>query len=233
MRVAAIETAVGTLFKFVPGLGLLGELSNVNSWYERAERLSLYEAPDAIANKNRSELKALGVQDATIKAFLANDAYNPWSRRFISNSLTAIGPEVSGHEDFIRSANIADNEPTTLYFVAVAEALELRHRRAKIVRIMADGNLPAGLDEGGNAYLPLCVDHLFWTTQVAEILSSFKASLAKVRSNRARRSTKPLTGLGAGIEVDIRCGGRVSNKALEGIRGLLQGVKIREGEVIQ
>lgn len=230
MRVAAIETAVGTIFKFVPGLGLLGELNTVNSWYERAERLALYEAPDVIADKNRAELKALGVQDETIKAFLSNTAYNPWSRRFISNSLTAIGADVAGHEEFIRSANIADNEPTTLYFVAVAEALELRHRRAKLAKIIANGNLPAAISAQGFIYLPLCVDHLFWTAEVAGILSTFKATLAKIRAGTASQSTKQKAALGAEIEVEIRCGGKISIRAEEGIRSLLPGVGIR-GEI--
>jgi len=62
-RVAAIETAVGVAFKFVPSLGLLSELDTFNTWYSRAEKLALYEEPDGIRGKARAELVALGVSE--------------------------------------------------------------------------------------------------------------------------------------------------------------------------
>ena len=41
VRVAGISTAVGFAFRFVPGLGLLGQLSTFNRWYGRAEQRCL------------------------------------------------------------------------------------------------------------------------------------------------------------------------------------------------
>lgn len=178
MRVAGIETAVGTAFKFVPGLGLLGELNTFNTWYERAEKLSLYEDPDTIGKKNNKELMELGVSEENIKAFSENKAYTPWSRRFISASLTAIGPKVNGFNNFIRAANEAKNEPSTLYFVSVAEALEKRHQKTPLTTIFASRCLPAGLTTTGTLYLPLSVDHLFWTEAVATIIKDFTTRIS-------------------------------------------------------
>ncbi len=175
MRVAGIETAVGTAFRFVPGLGLLGQLSTVNRWYERAEKLSLYEDPDTIGRKNQKELRELGVPEETITAFANNKSYTPWTRRFISASLRAIGPNVAGHAEFIRVAAQAQNEPSTLYFVSVAEAFEKRHEQTPLTRIVASNHLPAALLKDGNLYLPLSVDYLFWTEEVAAIFSDFQS----------------------------------------------------------
>jgi len=174
MRVAGIETAVGTAFRFVPGLGLLGELSTVNRWYERAEKLSLYEDPDTIAKKNKKELTSLGVPEELIRTFMENKSYTPWTRRFIAASLASIGPNVPGHAEFIRAASQAQNEPSTLYFVSVAEAFEKRHAKNPITRIVASGQLPAALLKDGTLYLPLSVDYLFWTEEVASIVNDFQ-----------------------------------------------------------
>lgn len=189
VRVASIETAVGTAFRFVPGLGLLGELATFNTWYERAEKLALYEDPDAIGKKNQQELTALGVPEEIIKQFLANQAYTPWSRRFITASLTSIGPKVTGHTEFIKASCAATNEPSTLYFVAVAEALEKLHTTTPIKRIISSLYLPAAVTKSNQLYIPLPVDYLFWTEEVAGIFKDFKkrarkeASISSVQIN--------------------------------------------------
>jgi hypothetical protein len=209
MRVAGIETAVGTAFRFVPGLGLLGELSTFNTWYERAEKLSLYEDPDTIGKKNQKELLELGVPEKLLTAFQQNQAYTPWTRRFISASLTTIGSGVKGHDAFIRAANQATNEPSALYFVSIAEALEKRHRKTPLQRIVASMHLPAVITKDKTLYLPLSVDHLFWTEQVAEIFKDFKAQVLKeaafnkiqvaIRGQATPRAKQALEGLGATV----------------------------------
>ncbi len=213
MRVAGIETAVGTAFKFVPGLGLLGELSTFNTWYERAEKLSLYEDPDSIAKKNQKELATLGVSEDLIKRFAENKAYTPWSRRFISSSLATLGTSVTGHSDFIRAACEATNEPSTLYFVSVAEALEKKHAQTPIRSIVASTYLPAALLKDGSLFMPLSVDYLFWTEQVAGIFQDFQ-----------RQVVKP-SKVG---KVQIAVRGKISNKARETLVVAL-GATVSEG----
>lgn len=182
VRVAGIETAVGTAFRFVPGLGLLGELATFNTWYERAEKLALYEDPDTIGKKNQQELAALGVPEEISKQFLANQAYTPWSRRFISASLSAIGPKVQGHAEFIKAACAATNEPSTLYFVSVAESLERLNSVTPIKRIIASLYLPAAVTISDQLYIPLPVDYLFWTAEVASIFGDLKARIGSEAS---------------------------------------------------
>ena len=207
MRVAGIETAVGAAFRFVPGLGLLGELSTFNTWYERAEKLSLYEDPDTIGKKNQKELLELGVPEDVLAAFLENKAYNPWTRRFISSSLTTIGPGVKGHEAFIRAANQAKNEPSALYFVSIAEALEKRHQKTPLLRIVTSSHLPAATTKNKTLYVPLSVDYLFWTEEVARIFKDFKSYAQKeapstkmqvwIRGQATPRSRQALESQGA------------------------------------
>lgn len=181
-RVAGIQTTVKTAFKFVPGLGLLGELATFNRWYERAEKLSLYEEPGVIREKNRKALQNLSVPDELVARFLNNKAYSPWSRRFITASLSSLGPKIPGHTDFIRAACEATNESSTLYFVSVAETFENLHKISPLKRIVASLYLPAVITEDGTLYIPLPVDYLFWTDTVAEIFKDFKARVFKEAS---------------------------------------------------
>jgi hypothetical protein len=179
VRVASIETAVGTAFRFVPGLGLLGDLATFNTWYERAEKLALYEDPDTIGKKNQQDLVELGVPEQIIKQFLDNQSYTPWSRRFISASLTAIGPKVQGHAEFITAACAATNESSALYFVAVAESLEKLNSKNPVKKIFASFYLPAALTKSNKIFIPLPVDYLFWTQEVAGIFKALKARIQR------------------------------------------------------
>jgi hypothetical protein len=210
-RVAGVETAVGVGFKFIPGLGLLGQLSTVNHWYERAEKLALFEEPSKITEKNIEELKNLEIDAALAKRFLQTKAYGPWSSRFIIASLTAIGPEVKGHGAFLAAACEATNEHSALYFVSVAEALEQIHSRQKLRQIVSTKQLPAGITERGTLILPLSVDYLFWTEEVARILQDFQKQAAHdwkfssteilIRGLSSEFARQRLTKLGAKVAV--------------------------------
>lgn len=181
-RVVSIETSVGVAFKFVPGLGLLASVNTFNSWYDRATKLSLYEDPGDIFKKNKSELLALGVTEAHVLAFLRNKSYNPWTQRFIANSLTEIGPSVKGHDRFIELAIGADNEPTTLYFVSVAESMQKMHKQRPLKKIVSSLVIPGAVTKDGMLFLPLSVDYLFWTEEVAGILRGFRERVTKEES---------------------------------------------------
>lgn len=211
-RVVSIETTVGVAFKFVPSVALLSQLNTFNTWYDRANKLSLYEEPEGIFKKNKADLISLGVTEEHALAFLKNESYNPWTQRFVANSLHEIGPKVDGHDKFIVLASKADNEPTTLYFVSVADALQKLHSKRPLKKIVSGLHLPAAVTKDGMLYLPLSVDYLFWTEEVAGILSDFKA--------RVMTEEKFTT-------AEVRIRGRVSPMARQKIEAM--GVKVTEG----
>jgi hypothetical protein len=197
-RVASIETSVGVLFKFVPSLGLLSELGTFNKWYGRAEQLSLYEDPEVIKAKNRAELLALDVPEAILKQFEKSEAYTPWTRRFITSSLSSLGSGVAGRALLVKAAIAAHNEPTAMYFVSVAEALDKYNKTRPLKKLVASLYLPAGVTKDGTLYVPLSVDYLFWTKEVAGIFADFRARVTREESFRS-------------VEIHVR--GRVSPKA--------------------
>ena len=211
VRVAGLGTAVGFAFRFVPGLGLLGQLSTFNRWYGRAEQLSLYEDPDVIKEKNKAELRALDVPDEMIEQFQGSKVYNPWTRRFVTASMTALGPSVEGRSLFIKAALQAKNEPSTLYFVSVADYLERIQKETPLKKIVSSLFIPAGVSKKGVLIVPLSVDYLFWTQEVAGIFDDFRTRVTKEESFSS-------------VEVHVR--GRVSAQARAALQGL--GAKVTE-----
>jgi len=211
VRVAGIGTAVGFAFRFVPGLGLLGQLSTFNRWYGRAEQLSLYEDPDVIKEKNKAELRALEVPDGLINQFQQSKVYNPWTRRFVTASMTALGPTVAGRALFIKVAVTAKNEPSTLYFVSVAEYLEKVQKETPLKKLVCSLQLPAGVTKKGVLIVPLSVDYLFWTKEVAGIFDDFKNRVTKEESFSS---------------VEIRVRGRASAQARKALE--VMGAKVSE-----
>jgi hypothetical protein len=211
VRVAGISTAVGFAFRFVPGLGLLGQLSTFNRWYGRAEQLSLYEDPDVIKQKNRAELRALEVPDDMIEQFQQSKVYNPWTRRFVTASMTALGKTVAGRALFIKVALTAKNEPSTLYFVSVAEYLEKVQKETPLKKIVSSLYLPAAVTKKGVLIVPLSVDYLFWTREVAGIFDDFRSRVMK---------EEPFS------SVEIRVRGRASSQARKALEGA--GARVTE-----
>lgn len=211
VRVAGLGTAVGFAFRFVPGLGLLGQLSTFNRWYGRAEQLSLYEDPDVIKEKNKAELRAMDVPDDMIEQFQGSKVYNPWTRRFVTASMTALGPSVAGRALFIKAALQAKNEPSTLYFVSVAEYLEKVQKETPLKKIVSSLYIPAGVTKKGVLIVPLAVDYLFWTQEVAGIFDDFRNRVTKEESFSS-------------VEVHVR--GRISAQARASLQSL--GAKVTE-----
>jgi hypothetical protein len=211
VRVAGLGTAVGFAFRFVPGLGLLGQLTTFNRWYGRAEQLSLYEDPDVIKEKNKAELRAIDVPDDMIQQFQSSKAYNPWTRRFVTASMTALGPTVAGRVLFIKAALQAKNEPSTLYFVSVAEYLEKVQKQTPLKKIVSSLYIPAGVTTKGVLIVPLSVDYLYWTQEVAGIFEDFKNRVTKEESFSS-------------VEIHVR--GRVSDRTRTALQNL--GAKVIE-----
>lgn len=211
VRVAGIETAVGFAFKFIPSVALLSQIGTFNTWYGRAEKLSLYEDPAVIREKNKAELRELGASDQLAGEFQKNSAYTPWTRRFVVASLTALGPSVEGRALFIQSACLAKNEPTSLYFVSVAEHLERVSKETPLKRVVSSLFIPAVVTKKGVLYVPLSVDYLFWTEEIASIFADFKK---RVQSEEKF----------SGVEIHIR--GKASPLARKELKAL--GAKVFE-----
>jgi hypothetical protein len=96
--------------------------------------------------------------------------------------------------------------------VSVAEHLERVSKERPLKRIVTSLYLPAAVTSTKVLYVPLSVDYLFWTSEVAGIFDDFKTRVT-------------LEEKFASVEVRVR--GRVSPRARQGLEKL--GAKITEG----
>jgi len=119
---------------------------------------------------------------------------------------------VKGHDNFIRAALEANDEATALYFVSVAEQLEETHRQCKIDRIVASMYLPAGVLKDGTLFLPLQVDYLVWSAEVARLFTDFtkkvvipehcKKAEVRVLGDLSPRAKSELSQIGVVVSID-------------------------------
>jgi hypothetical protein len=126
--------------------------------------------------------------------------------------MTNLGNDVAGRALFIKAALQAKNEPTSLYFVSVAEALEKIDQARPLKRIVSSLYLPAAVTKTGVLYIPLSVDYLFWTEEVAGIFDDFKTRVM----NEEKFSS---------VEIHVR--GKISTRARMALES--QGAKVLEG----
>jgi hypothetical protein len=104
---------------------------------------------------------------------------------------------------------MAKNEPSTLYFVSVAEYLEKVQKETPLKKIVSSLYLPAGVTKKGVLIVPLSVDYLFWTKEVAGIFDDFKKRVTKeepfssvqvrVRGQVSAQARKALEAMGATV----------------------------------
>lgn len=216
VRVAGVGTAVGFAFKFVPSVALLSEINTFNTWYGRAEQLSLYEDPDSIKEKNNAVMREMDVPDPVAAEFQKNEAYSPWTRRFITASLADLGSRVAGRALFIKTACVAKNEPSALYFVSVAEAFQELHKKRPLKKLVASMYLPAAVTKDNTLYVPLSVDYLFWTKEVEGLFIDFRKRVTAEESFRA---------------VEVHARGKVSLRARKALQTL--GITVFENAMVE
>jgi hypothetical protein len=125
--------------------------------------------------------------------------------------MTTLGPSVAGRALFIKAALQAKNEPSTLYYVSVAEHLEKVQKETPLKKIVSSLYIPAAVTKKGALIVPIAVDYLFWTREVAGIFEDFRDRVTKEESFSS-------------VEVHVR--GRISAQARDALQSL--GAKVTE-----
>lgn len=125
--------------------------------------------PGELNLRNQQAMEAMGVRDATVRKFLANEALSITLRRSIIRSLQALG-DVKGRAAVIEVAAACDMR-RQVEFLDQALALLMQHHasgQAPCVALEVLGRLPGALDAAGVLHIPAPVDYLSWTLEVAE-----------------------------------------------------------------
>jgi hypothetical protein len=171
--VAGVESAVGVGFMFVPGVNL-GVVGQASSWYDRAEKLGAYEPPSILLSKNEERLKVMNVTERVGKRFLANaHLRGSWKAEILINLSGIAG--ASGADNFLRVAEEIKSSAGGMYLLNASRMLNQYHsNKSKIVRFAGAMMIPAGVTAEGHLVVPVAVDRLQWTPEVAGVFTNFK-----------------------------------------------------------
>jgi len=177
-RVSQVETAVNLGFKFVPGFNL-GIVGSVVGWYERAEKLGLYEPYDILNKKNNDRMKSLGVSEKIAKQFSKNPAYRPSFQTVLLDCLQSLN-NVANRDRFVALAATAETPEQAIYYMDACKMLtNYDGKQGPLSTLVTSAHLPGAVTSSGHLILPLAVEYLLWTKDTAAILRNYKTALLK------------------------------------------------------
>jgi hypothetical protein len=171
--VAGVESAVGVGFMFVPGVNL-GVIGQASSWYDRAEKLGAYEPPSILLSKNEERLQLMKVNELVGKRFLANrHMRESWKAEILINLSGISG--ATDVDNFLKVAEAIKSPAGGMYLLNASRMVNQYHsNKNKIVRFVGAMMIPAGLTADGHLVVPISVDRLHWTREVAGVFTNFK-----------------------------------------------------------
>lgn len=210
-RIVLIENAVSVGFKFVPGIGSIGLVSDVNKYYGMAKRLSVYDDPLELARKGVKKLKDLGVSEDVIKAFTTNPRLTPTYQAFLVDAVASL----DGVQDRLTLIEAASQVPTfegALFFVQAARQMVVVHQKdGGIARLISGSPVPTAVARKQRVLVFVPADHLIWSKEVAQTLIEVR-TLAKKNS--------------PGAAVELRVRGSVSSRLRNALKE--RGIALKE-----
>ncbi|NDC37258.1 MAG: hypothetical protein EBZ48_04315 [Proteobacteria bacterium] len=154
-------------------------MGSVVGWYERAEKLGLYEPYDILSKKNNDRMKALGVDDRTAKKFSKNPSFRPSFQTVLLDCLQAL-TSISNRERFVTLAATAENPEQALYYMDACKMLSSYDgKNGPLATMVSSVHIPGAVTNSGHLVLPLAVEYLLWTKDTAAILRDYKKTLLK------------------------------------------------------
>lgn len=169
-RVATVEATVGFAGRFTPKPPSIPGVNEANKWLNTLEGVSLYDDPAKIAELNLKVLESLGMSEDEVLKFAGNEHYTPTTRTLLLGAIKSLeGVEKSG--DLLILASAAKSSAGAWYFVHAVQQLSRFHQKRPFTSIITDLAIPSAITKSGHYVVPLPVDHLVWTVDVAAIFT--------------------------------------------------------------
>lgn len=210
-RIVVIENGVNIAFKFVPGVGGIALVSQANKYYKLAKRVSLYDDPVELAKKAVNQLKLMGVDEDTIKAFTTNPRLSPTCQAFILEALKRM-EHIENRISFVGSAARVESYEGALFYLQSARQLAAIDKMEKGLKgFVSAVRLPAVITDKARIIVPLPVDYLTWSKDLEGALLEVRSALPKTSRN---------------FSFDIRVKGAVSSMCKQKLSAL--NARVRE-----
>ena len=169
-RVATAEATVGFAGRFTPKPPSIPGVNEANKWLNTLENVSLYDDPAKIAELNLKVLESLGMSEEEVLRFADNEHYTPTTRTLLLSGIKSL-EGVENYRDLLVLATAARSRAGAWYFVQAVQQLSRFHQQRPLASIITELVIPSAITASGYYVVPVPVDHLVWTEDVATILS--------------------------------------------------------------
>jgi hypothetical protein len=144
---------------FIPGSMAITATRVVSTW--------VYDTPRAdLIVQNQKKLQQMGVPDATIHAFMGNEAFPLSVQTAFVEDLTRVSG-VPGSINIVALASTAESEEQARFLAACLDMLANYHQsQTPLVSIIARGTV-IGRDRAGAIVVPAEVDYVSWTKRTS------------------------------------------------------------------
>ena len=177
-RVATVEATVGFAGRFVPSPPSIPGVDDANKWLGKLEKASIYDDPQRIAELNNRFLRTLGLDEKDVKLFVDNPHFTPTSQTLFVEALQNLS-KVRNSEQLLHVAAGVKSRAGAWYNVQAVQQLSDYHKQSGLKMIVPDLPLPAAITANKELFVPLPVDHLVWSEEVATIFNYLHQKVSK------------------------------------------------------
>lgn len=181
-RVARLKSGAKIGGKFIPGIPGIPYVGTLNSYYGHAEQVAAYEDPKKVEDTTVKVLHSIGQGDeqreseVSTKKLMENPAFTPVSSRLFADAVQPMA-KVPNASHLVKIAAHARTREIALFYNLSVRELGKLHKSNPLQQIVTDTILPAGVSQNKELLIPLAVDYLAWTQEVATIFNRFKSAV--------------------------------------------------------
>lgn len=159
--------------------GPVGTALSLSTTAKGMKKLVRDNPPGALRKINDKKLVAMGVDPTLIKVFLNNHSFDPETSTILVGELETMDG-VKGLEYFIAAASLANDATTALLYQVTAQMVaDYHHKVAPVTEVGEVSGRPYLINNAGLFVLPVPVDYVFWTWEVAEKLNAVESGIQK------------------------------------------------------
>ena len=176
-RVAAVNSAVKFSSRFLPGLGQLKLVSDINRGLSAVDRINSYKSPEEQRKSNDGMLEAMGCSTSERARFLDNSAFSPSDKTRLVANLGKLSAAKNRCAVIVDAARVVSPEVVRVFLQSIGY---LTRNGIVVLRFLDDGAFPIAVAKDSRVIAPLALDYVAWTKEVAEATKKLRLAASKV-----------------------------------------------------
>lgn len=176
-RVAAVNSAVKFSSRFLPGLGQLKLVSDINRGLSAVDRINSYKSPEEQRKSNDGVLEAMGCEATQRARFLDNKAFSPSDKTRLVASLAKVQGAQNRCAVIVDAALVQSAEVVRVFLKSISYFAE---KRMAVAKFLDDGAFPIAVLRDSRVVAPLALDYVVWTKEVAGATKRLRLAASKV-----------------------------------------------------